>query len=209
MKKLLLLAVLGVTAVSAMAQGRITFRNTASTSFNLYTNDAFGSLNGVSIINRSTTSNSAAQYRVGLYASPTTGASAGSLTLIALATNASSANPSFLGKFLGPDPYAITAPGYAAGSAFTFQLRGWSFAGGMTYEEAVLAQVLDPLNIALGQSELGTTTPTASPGTPGALFGTAAGLLVSGFEIKPAPEPSSIALGLLGLGAVALFRRKK
>ena len=31
-----------------------------------------------------------------------------------------------------------------------------------------------------------------------------------GFEIAPVvPEPSSIALGLLGLGAIALFRRRK
>jgi len=201
MKKLLLLAVLGLTAVSAMAQGRISFRNTASTTFNIFTNNAIGDSLGVM------QTQLVAQYRFGLYASPTTGALEGSLTLIGITTNAS--NPNFLGKIFGPDPYALTAPGYVAGSPLTFQIKGWSIAGGLTYDEAVQASLLDPLNIALGISAVGTTTPTASPGTPGALFGTAPGLLNSGFIIKPIPEPSSIALGLLGLGAIAMFRRKK
>jgi len=38
--------------------------------------------------------------------------------------------------------------------------------------------------------------------------GNAAGQ-VAGFQIAVVPEPSSIALGLLGLGAVALIRRRK
>ena len=204
MKKLLLLAVLGLTAVSAMAQGRISFRNTASTTFNIFTNNAFGTAPGIM------QTQAVAQYRFGLYAAPTTGATSNSLTLIGMTTNA--ANPNFLGKIFGPDPYAITAPGYVAGSAITFQIRAWSLAGGLTYEEALLSLAngsVNPLDIALGFSPIGTTTPTASPGTPGALFGTAPGLLASGFEIRPVPEPSSIALGLLGLGAIALFRRKK
>src|ERR1041384_3891925 len=103
MKKLLLLAALALTVASAMAQGRITFRNTASTSYEIHPND--GTYLHLGIM----ASNSAAQYRFGLYASPTTGAAEGSLTLIGLATNATSANPNFLGKFLGPDPYALTA----------------------------------------------------------------------------------------------------
>jgi hypothetical protein len=201
MKKLLLLAVLGVTAISAMAQGRISFRNTASTTYNVFTNNVFGTALGLM------QTQAVAQYRFGLYASPTTGAAEGSLTLIGLATNA--VNPNFLGKIFGADPFPITAPGYAAGSPITFQIRGWSIAGGLSWTEALAAQALDPLNIALGQSTLGTTVPTASPGTPGALFGTAPGLLGTGFTLVPTPEPSSIALGLLGLGAIAMFRRKK
>lgn len=201
MKKLLLLAVLGLTAVSAMAQGRISFRNTASTSFNIFTNNAYGTALGIM------QTQAVAQYRFGLYAAPTTGATSNSLTLIGLATNAS--NPNQLGKIFGADPYAITTPGYSAGSPITFQIRVWSLAGGLTYEEAVAAALLDPLGIALGFSQIGTTTPTASPGTPGALWGTSPGLLSTGFTFAPIPEPSSIALGLLGLGAIALFRRKK
>ena len=197
MKKLLLLAVLAVTAVSAMAQGRVTFRNGASTSYYLSTNNATGTASGLM--------SGTSAYRIGLYASPTTGAAAGSLTLIGLATNSAA----LAGRFLGPDPYAITAPGYTAGSPITFQIRAWSFAGGMSYEEALLAAALAPLDVAYGASVLGTTTPTPAPSPAGALWGTNPGNLTSGFEVKPVPEPSSIALGLLGLGAIALFRRKK
>ena len=203
MKKLLLLAVLAVTAVSAMAQGRVTFRNGASTSYYIWTNTASGSLNGVETSNRLMSGTSA--YRIGLYASPTTGAAEGSLTLIGLATN-SAALP---GRFLGPAPYTIMAPGYVAGSPITFQIRAWSFAAGLTYEEARTASQLDPFNVALGVSAIGTTTPTPAPSPAGELWGTTLGQLTGGFEIKPVPEPSSIALGLLGLGAIALFRRKK
>jgi ABC-type amino acid transport substrate-binding protein len=208
MKKLLLLAVLGLTAVSAMAQGRVSFRNTASTSFNIYTNDAFRTLDAVPILNRLTQSNAVAQYRIGLYASPTTGATSNSLTLVSLITN--SASPTLAGKIFGADPLVLsTAAGYSAGSAITFQIRAWSFAGGLTWDEAFAAANAGNLDAAIGASAIGTTTPTAAPSGAAALFGTSAGLLTSGFEIRPVPEPSSIALGLLGLGAIALFRRKK
>jgi hypothetical protein len=200
MKKLLLLAVLGLTVASAMAQGRVSFRNTASTSFNLTTNNAAGTAPGVM------QSNLVAQYRIGLYAAPTTGASSNSLTLISLITN--SASPGLVGKIFGADPLVLsTAAGYSAGSQITFQIRAWSFAGGLTWDEA--NATIGSLDTQIGASAIGTATPTAAPSAAGPLFGTAAGLLTSGFEIRPVPEPSSIALGLLGLGAIALFRRKK
>jgi hypothetical protein len=202
MKKLLLLAVLGLTAVSAMAQGRVEFRNTASTSYNVTTNSFDLSSPGVM------TSNSLAQYRIGLYASPTTGATSNSLTLISLITN--SASPGLVGKIFGANPLVLsTAAGYSAGSPITFQIRAWSFAGGLTWDEAFIAANSGNLDAAIGASAIGTATPTAAPSAAGPLFGTTTGLLSSGFEIRPVPEPSSIALGLLGLGAIALFRRKK
>jgi len=202
MKKLLLLAVLGLTVASAMAQGRVSFRNTASTTFNLTTNSFLGNSPGVMH------SNLVAQYRIGLYASPTTGATSNSLTLISLITN--SASPGLVGKIFGADPLVLsTAAGYSAGSQITFQIRAWSFAGGLTWDEADAAARGGNLDAAIGASAIGTATPTAAPSAAGPLFGTAPGLLTSGFEIKPVPEPSSIALGLLGLGAIALFRRKK
>ena len=202
MKKLLLLSVFLAATVSAMAQGRVSFRNTASTSFNILTNSYL--LNSPGVMQ----SNGVAQYRIGLYASPTTGATSNSLALISMITN--SASPTLAGKIFGADPLVLsTAAGYSAGSAITFQIRAWSFAGGMTWDEALANRMLDPFNVAIGKSEIGTATPTAAPSGAGPLFGTAPGLLTSGFDITPAPEPSSIALGLLGLGAIALFRRKK
>lgn len=202
MKKLLLLATLLGTAASALAQGNVSFRNNASTSYYLYTNTATGSLTGQDPNTRLISGTSA--YRVGLYAAPTTGATAGSLTLVGMTTNSAA----LAGRFLGPSPYVLPA-GYAAGNTITFQIRAWSFAGGLSYEEALLAAALNPLGIAYGASALGTVTPSANSAPVAVLFGTDPGLLTSGFEVKPVPEPSSIALGLLGLGAIALFRRKK
>ena len=202
MKKLLLLATLLGTAASAFAQGNVSFRNNASTSFYIYTNDAARSLGGVAITNRLMSGTSG--YRIGLYAAPGTGNTTNSLALVGLATN----NAALPGRFLGPSPYVLT--GYAPGNPITFQIRAWSFAGGMSYEEALLNLIsgsVNPAEIALGASELGTVTPSDAASPVALLFGAAP--LVQGFEIIPAPEPSSIALGLLGLGAIALFRRKK
>jgi len=197
MKKLLLLATLLGTAASALAQGNVSFRNNASTSFYISTNNAGGTASGLM--------SGTSAYRIGLYAAPTTGASSNSLSLVGLATN----NAALAGRFLGPSPFVLPN-GYAPGTAITFQIRAWSLAGGLSYEEARLTAsggVVNPLDIALGASAIGTTTPSDAASPVALLFGT--GTLVSGFEIKPVPEPSSIALGLLGLGAIALFRRKK
>jgi hypothetical protein len=194
MKKLLLLAALLGTAASAFAQGQVAFRNSASTNFYLWTNNAVGG--------QSNLMSGTSAYRIGLYASTTPGATEGSLSLVGLATNSTA----LAGRFLGPSPYLL--PGIAGGTPIVFQIRAWSFAGGLSYEEALNAAALDPLNIALGTSTLGTVTPSANPAPPADLFGTSAGL-IQGFLIKPVPEPSSIALGLLGLGAIALFRRRK
>jgi hypothetical protein len=198
MKKLLLLAtLLGVTA-SAFAQGTIRFANTGSPAgfdFRLWTNNA--------TLTASNLMSGAGRYRIGLYGSSDSSASEGSLTLIASVLNSPAA-----GIFSGGDPYRVPN-GYAASTPFRFQLRAWSVAGGASYEEATTASLLDPLNIALGKSDLGLVTLGGGTVQQAALFGTSVGQLSRGFEIKPVPEPSSIALGLLGLGAIAMFRRKK
>src|SRR5436190_19052513 len=125
MIKLLLLAALLGTTASALAQGNVSFRNNASTSFYITTNNAARTASGpISGVNA---------YRIGLYAAPGTGASAQSLVLIGLATN----NGALPGRFLGPSPYVLPA-GYAPGTPITFQIRAWSFAGGLSYEEARL-----------------------------------------------------------------------
>jgi len=199
MKKLLLLAAFAGGVLATYGQGTVVFNNNSSTTFNLQTNNATDTALG--------TMSGAGNYRIGLYASPTTGATEGSLSLVGLATNSAIA-----GKFNGGSGF-ILPNGYGIGSQLTFQIRAWSFAGGLSYEEALNSAVLSPLDIALGRSAIGTTlaggTPVGSPPiAAGALFGTNPGNIGS-FVIKPVPEPSSIALGLLGLGAVALFRRKK
>jgi hypothetical protein len=61
------------------------------------------------------------------------------------------------------------------------------------------------------QSSVITTTPSRSP-TPGVpLFGVTSGSQFQGFNfnINPMPEPSTIALGVLGAGSLLFLRRKK
>lgn len=201
MKKLLLLAAISLaTVASSFGQGTVIFNNNASTSYNLTTNNATGTAPGVM--------SGANRYRVGLYAAVGTGVAEGSLQLVGLASNAIVA-----GKFNGGSGFILPS-GFAVSAPITFQLRAWTLGAGTSYEEAQNTALSgNPLDVALGRSPLGTTTPggdtPSGPVPAGALFGTAAGLLTSGFVVAPVPEPSTIALGLLGLGAIALFRRRK
>jgi hypothetical protein len=196
MKKLLLLAAIGLVAVAnSFGQGTLIFNNNAQAAFNLTTNNATGDAPGVM--------SGTGRYRVGLYASTNLAATAGSLELVGLATNTALA-----GKFNGGSAFVLPA-GYPTSQQIVFQLRAWSLGAGTSFAEALTAAAADPLNVALGTSPLGTTTPGGGLVQAGALFGTTPGLLTSGFVVAPIPEPSTIALGLLGLGAIALFRRRK
>jgi len=96
-----------------------------------------------------------------------------------------------LGATVSPVVQVTDAPGGPA----TVQVRAWAgnFA---SYEEAVAG------NGRFGSSNL-LPLPTTGlpPGTPPNLVG------LLGFQLVP--EPSTIALGVLGLGSLLLFRRKK
>jgi hypothetical protein len=196
MKKLLLLAaVLLGTATSGFSQGNVIFNNfSPNTNFRLWTNSATGT--GSNLM-----ANAAGFYTIGLFVGAV-GTAEGSLELVGTVGNAG-LQP---GYFSGANPFQLPAP-YGPGTPINFQLRAWSVAGGANWNTALAASQANPLEIALGSSTIGTVTPGSTPPAP--LFGTTAGLLSRGFGIAPVPEPSTIALGLLGLGAIALFRRRK
>lgn len=190
MKKLLLLAALCIATVSLHAQGTVSFSNS-------------GLANAYKISYASDgTFISGATFRIGLYAG-SAGTAEGALSLVGLATNAAPAAAA--GYFNGGNPFTVNGLG-GAGTAITFQLRAWSLAGGATYEEALASG--NPAYFA-GRSTVGTTTLGGGTTPAGVLWTTTNPLGVTGFSVAPVPEPSSIALGLLGLGAVALFRRRK
>lgn len=196
MKKLLLLVTLLATTGSLLAQGTVALSNTGLPDlYKISTNNAIGTAPGFM---------SGAGYRIGLYAGPV-GTPAGSLTLAGLATNASPAGAA--GFFNGGNPFATTGVG-GNGTIIAFQLRGWTLSTGTTWAEAIAN---DPGGIhARGQSALGTTTLGGGTTPPGGLWTTTNPSGITGFTMAPViPEPSSIALGLLGLGAIALFRRRK
>jgi hypothetical protein len=103
---------------------------------------------------------------------------------------------------------ARTAPdGSAAGSSAWFQVRAWETAFGTSYEAARDNKQQQGGRLAL----IGTSNiikvgplgggPIATPSLVGA------GL--KGFVLVPVPEPSVIGLGMLGIGALLLLRRRK
>jgi len=147
--------------------------------------------NAATRITNSVTGNSAAiGTMVGLYVGAT-GAAETSLTLI------TTTNMFAAGTFAGG---TRTLPGWTG--TVELQVRAWS-AGYNSYEEAF--QLGSPATTLAGKSGLMTVTLTTSPTPAPPLTGNG----LNPFLVSPVPEPSSIALGLLGLGAVALFRRRK
>ena len=97
---------------------------------------------------------------------------------------------------------SVTIDSIAAGGAAFVQLRAWAAASGSSWDEAVSQAVYEA-----GQSGTinlpNTGNPNAAPpGLPVALTG------LQPFQLEVIPEPSTWALLLLGLGALALRRRK-
>jgi len=187
MKKLLLLSGLIVTALGAYGQGTVNFANGAGGAVPV---DAPVTNAMVSPSVRAAGPGFQAQ----LYVGP-----AGTANAALLTTNGVGGTPAILlsgasaGYFFGN---ARTIEGFAAGSVATLQVRAWATAGGATSYETASPN-------ARGQSNLIQTS------LGGGAIPTPNMVGLQGFSVGGVPEPSSIALGLLGLGAIALFRRRK
>jgi hypothetical protein len=93
----------------------------------------------------------------------------------------------------------VAVPGSPPDSTIDVQVRAWS-TGYASYEEASAALA------AVGSSVTFSIGPLSALPAPGPATGNGAW---SSFTVEAIPEPSTIALGLLGLGALALFRRRK
>lgn len=190
MKKILLTCALVAFAIGAYAQGTVNFANAGTSLITTNTPSGVGNITGIGL------------YTIGIYAG-TNGAPEGGLVLVGATTT----NGPVAGRINGnPSGGSFVLPnGYPTSTRITFQIRAWQTAFGSTYEAASAGL--------RGASTLGTTTPGGGLIAAGGLFGTTPAVNgdvpVLGFALTPIPEPSSIALGLLGLGAVALFRRKK
>jgi len=180
MKKLLIIAISAFAVSYASAQGVVTLANAAATAI---TNVS----SGVAPFPRATVN-------VALYGSTSLGLpDDSSLVMIGARTNT-----------FAPGLFSAGARNIGnAGDTVTLQVRAWSgsFA---TYEDAVLGA---DSNTLLGKSTKWEqiTGGGSNPSQPI----TGAGRLTPFTVTTAVPEPSSIALGLLGLGAIALFRRRK
>jgi hypothetical protein len=105
-----------------------------------------------------------------------------------------------LAGYIVPPAAAPTVANAAGGSQVNFDFRVWDNRGGTI---TTWAQVMADPTILRGSSGTFTTAVAEPPNTPPNLVG-----LTSFNVFSPVPEPSVIALGALGLGALLLRRRK-
>lgn len=180
MKKLILVAVTSLLSLSAFAQGTVNFNNSAS-----------------SLVIDPRTGAAAASgggFTVALYwgVLGTTDANAlvqiGATGLINPTPGRYSAGTRTTGN--------ATAPGQSA----VFQVRAWETSGGSTYEQAVASGTAY-----YGSSALFTSATGGAGSPPSAAVSLSA--TVPGFTLVP--EPSTFALGALGIGALLMVRRRK
>jgi hypothetical protein len=184
MKKLLITtASLAVMAMSAYSHGNVNFANVIIAGTSRPVDAPVTAENG-------TTRLVGTSYMSQLWARPA-GSSA--------AYTAVGAGTSFL-TAAGFEGYWIPAtraiPGVAAGEQAQVIARAWRVSDGATWDAAQQA------GRGYGQSAPITITLTAPPATPALMTG------LQGFSLVP--EPSTIALGILGgLGTLVLVRRRK
>jgi hypothetical protein len=191
MKKALLALAVAAAASSGYAQGVITFYNNAIP------------INGRTITPPATAAAGATTYRAGVFRPDGTGAGdgftaglflasdAGNPAATALATTTFRLNNTFE-VFLAPQD--VTVQGVPVGSTANFIVRAWQT--GSTFAASTIRGESTPWT----SEALGGTVPGNPP---------AANATMSGFMgITMVPEPSTLALGAIGMGALMLRRRK-
>lgn len=192
MKKTLITAAALVAAVNIYAQGTVTFANASASAIS-------NSLTSARVASGTT-------FKVALYYlpdSPTAPTAAEFDNATILLPSVGFAAP---GIFAGGTRSAPTT----GGGAGWFQVRAWETAFGDTYENAVRNSTPQGGRLALvGTSNIikvNLGNPTITPPTTA---GTLVGAGLQAFYVVPVPEPTTIGLGLLGLGALLALRRRK
>lgn len=181
LKALLLVGM--ISALPALGQGTLTFSNTQATTGTAGGAPVTDGLGGARLAGTT--------FWAQLYASSTqNGAYAAIGTPVNFRTGAAAG-------FVATSTVAV--PGAAAGTSTWIQMRAWEGAGGSSFASATKK----------GSSASISVGPLGGPdpgGGPDILAPNLAGL--TGFAITVVPEPSTIALGLLGAAGLFLRRRK-
>ncbi len=182
MKKLIAIAAVVVATIAAQAQGTINFANRGAFAANGVDAKVLG-VSGAPL--------DGAGFMAQLYV----GASASSLAAVG------SPVPFRTGAAAGFVSASTVTTGLAGGSAASVAMRAWDASTGASYDAATVRGSSAVLSIVLG----GGGNPPAVPADLAGL----AGFSLAGAGPGPAvPEPSTVALGLLGAGALFLRRRK-
>jgi MYXO-CTERM domain-containing protein len=190
-KTLLTLALAGLSAVATYAQGTIQFLNSGLSPVK------YESAPGVAAVNT--------PINIGAVVGVFWGATADSLTL---QTPTAKINTT-AGVFNGGAVYGLT--GSQPGQTVFLKFAGWVNLGGTTPD--TITGRNDPGITHYGETTVVQTialAPTAGPGL--VVWEGAAGTnpnRANAFTIQIVPEPSVVALGALGLGALLLIRRRK
>jgi hypothetical protein len=200
MKKLILTAAALLVTLSIHAQGLVNFQNDSSNlvRHGLKSDAAVVGVDGI---------------MVALYWAPVdnpgTPENEGNVPFIQLgaAVAVPTVPPSLAGRFFGGT--RTTGTQSDAGENARFIVKAWEAAYGSTYEIAAAAPPQNGRGSLLGQSnEIITRLGDGIQTPPGSLNvgpNTTAPML----SFSVVPEPSSIALGLIGAGALLLLRRRK
>jgi len=187
MKTLLLSSLLLFTAISALAQGQLIFINNAPQTIT-------NAVTGVPAAGGPAQDDT----QVGLYVG-NVGDSVGSLQLIGAVTNCFTS-----GRFNGG---TRTLSGWTG--TVLLQVRAWLASTVYpSYEAAVAGALAGDFSVLVGCSAPFNFALTEFPAGPNSIAGAGLTSIVLGAPC-PVPEPSGIALGLVALVALALFRSKK
>lgn len=210
MKKIAIIAVMAAMASGAFAQGIVRFQNRVSGVFiypiygvnpanpagrisgNASTNGGVANYTGVPLL-------SGTGYSAGLFAAPVgLGNSVDTPNYQTAFAEARFQTATTLpGVINGNNAVTVTGPNGT--TPWNFVVRAWDNNGGTVLTWA--AAMANPA-LARGESDVFTITPTVTP-NPAANMTT-----FTSFNLQAVPEPSLIALGALGLGALLLRRRK-
>lgn len=182
LKALLLCSML--TALPALGQGTLTFLNTA----------AGTGVTGGSPVTEGGVRVAGAGYWAQLY---TATAQGGAYTAIGVPVNFRTGAAA---GFVNTSQVAV--PGAAPGTSVWIQMRAWAGGAGSSYESVLAANGVLGMSNEVQVGPLGGVPPVGPPITDPGLTG------LQPFSIAAVPEPSTIALGVLGLGLLALRRRK-
>jgi hypothetical protein len=178
-----------IAALPAFGQGRITFANTAT---------GTGVVGGSPVTDIDTTTRlTGATFWAQLYAVAGAGQAESSLVAIGTPTNFRTGG----GAGFVPAGIVATVPAAAPGTTATLQMRAWEGAAGSTYEAARAG------GGKYGQSNVVNVGPLGGP-DPGGGVPFLDPFMIGIQPFSLVPEPSTIALGLLGAAALLIRRRK-
>jgi MYXO-CTERM domain-containing protein len=207
MKRLLLTAaaILATLNTYGQGQGIVTFNTTGQPDGNrIWVNDTGRAGDGVRA------GGGAQGYSVALYWGAATETDDRNLTQIggstALLGTTGGAGTTAAGTFFGSGRTITTSGSTVNGPVLSFQVRGWSTAGGTTYEQVVLRG--DPA-FSAGKGPIFTLKSKDPLNNLETSPNVWQGVGFTGFGLTPVPEPSVIGLGLLGVGALLMLRRRK